>query len=47
VAATTLDALEAGEHEVLADAPARSTRAALSGPLYELYPDLAAPLRSR
>ncbi|ROP78824.1 short-subunit dehydrogenase [Frigoribacterium sp. PhB107] len=36
-----LDALEAGEHEVLADETSRQVRAALSAPLEALYPQLA------
>jgi len=41
VAAATLDAVEANQHEVLVDEPARQVRAALSGPLSQLYPALA------
>lgn len=40
VAAATLDAVDAGQHEVLVDEPAREIRAALSGPLTALYPAL-------
>jgi NAD(P)-dependent dehydrogenase (short-subunit alcohol dehydrogenase family) len=40
VAAATLDGVEAGEHEVLADEFARHVRGALSGPLSALYPAL-------
>ncbi|WP_209559539.1 SDR family oxidoreductase [Frigoribacterium sp. PvP032] len=36
-----LDALEAGEYEVLADETSRQVRAALSAPLEALYPQLA------
>ena len=43
VANATLDAIEAGEHEVLADDISRQVRAALSGPLAGLYPSLVAP----
>jgi NAD(P)-dependent dehydrogenase (short-subunit alcohol dehydrogenase family) len=43
VAAATLDGVEAGEHEVLADEFARHVRGALSGPLSALYPALATP----
>src|SRR5215467_2970323 len=38
VAAQTLDAVEAGEPELLADDVTRQVRAALSGPLRHLYP---------
>jgi short-subunit dehydrogenase len=41
VAKVTLDAVEADEHEVLVDEPARQVRAGLSGPLSVLYPSLA------
>jgi NAD(P)-dependent dehydrogenase (short-subunit alcohol dehydrogenase family) len=41
VSEATLDGVEAGLHEVLADEPARQVRAALSGPLSGLYPVLA------
>jgi NAD(P)-dependent dehydrogenase (short-subunit alcohol dehydrogenase family) len=41
VAAMTLDALEAGQHELLADDNTRAVRQALSGDLRTLYPDLA------
>jgi hypothetical protein len=44
--AATLDAGEACEHEVPVDDVARRLRAALSGPLSELYPGLATPVRS-
>jgi NAD(P)-dependent dehydrogenase (short-subunit alcohol dehydrogenase family) len=40
VAEATLDALEAGEDEVLADAVSRQVRAQLSGPLAAMYPSL-------
>ncbi len=40
VAEATLDALEAGEHEVLADEVSRQVRAQLSGPLNAMYPSL-------
>ncbi|HTW08788.1 MAG TPA: SDR family oxidoreductase [Acidimicrobiales bacterium] len=40
VAEATLDALEAGEHEVLADEVSRQVRAQLSGPLTAMYPAL-------
>jgi NAD(P)-dependent dehydrogenase (short-subunit alcohol dehydrogenase family) len=43
VAAATLDAVEAGEAEVLADETTRWVRAALSGELSALYPSLARP----
>jgi NAD(P)-dependent dehydrogenase (short-subunit alcohol dehydrogenase family) len=43
VADTTLDAIEAGQHEVLADDISRRVRAAISGPLSGLYPSLIAP----
>jgi NAD(P)-dependent dehydrogenase (short-subunit alcohol dehydrogenase family) len=46
VAAAVLAAVEAGEHEVLVDEPARQVRAGLSGPLSGLYPALASPARS-
>src|SRR5215468_3359575 len=42
VAAQTLDAVAAGEPEVLADDVTRQVRAALSGPLQHLYPSIAA-----
>jgi hypothetical protein len=35
------DAVEAGEHEVLADQVSRDVRAGLSAPLSALYPALA------
>jgi NAD(P)-dependent dehydrogenase (short-subunit alcohol dehydrogenase family) len=41
VVAATLDAVEAGEHEVLVDEVSRNVRAGLSGPLSALYPALA------
>jgi NAD(P)-dependent dehydrogenase (short-subunit alcohol dehydrogenase family) len=41
VADATLDAVEAGRPEVLADDTARRVRAALSGPLTGLYPSVA------
>src|SRR5262249_5220807 len=41
VAAQTLDAVAAGEPEVLADDVTRQVRAALSGPLQHLYPSIA------
>lgn len=41
VARMTLDAVEAGEHEVLADESARRVRAALSAPLSSLYPSIS------
>jgi NAD(P)-dependent dehydrogenase (short-subunit alcohol dehydrogenase family) len=41
VAAATLDAVEAGRPEVLADDVSRQVRAALSGPLSSLYPSVA------
>jgi NAD(P)-dependent dehydrogenase (short-subunit alcohol dehydrogenase family) len=47
IVAATLDALEAGEHEVLADETARQVRAALSAPPTALYPVLATPGASR
>jgi NAD(P)-dependent dehydrogenase (short-subunit alcohol dehydrogenase family) len=40
VAEATLDALQAGEHEVLADAVSRQVRAQLSGSLAAMYPSL-------
>ncbi|KQN41248.1 SDR family oxidoreductase [Frigoribacterium sp. Leaf44] len=40
--ADVLDALEAGEHEVLADETSRQVKAGLSAPLEALYPQLAA-----
>ena len=42
VVAAIWNAVEAGEHEVLADAASRNIRAALSGPLENLYPQLRA-----
>ena len=41
VARATLDAVEAGQPEVLADDISRQVRAALSGPLGSLYPSVA------
>jgi NAD(P)-dependent dehydrogenase (short-subunit alcohol dehydrogenase family) len=46
VAAQTLDAVEAGEPEVLADDVTRQVRAALSGPLSHLYPSIASTASS-
>ena len=43
VADATLDAVQAGDHEVLADDLSRKVRAGLSGPLGGLYPSLIAP----
>jgi NAD(P)-dependent dehydrogenase (short-subunit alcohol dehydrogenase family) len=43
VAELTLNAVHAGEHEVLADDLSRHVRAALSGPLGGLYPSLVPP----
>jgi hypothetical protein len=43
VADLTLDAVQAGQHEVLADDLSRQVRAGLSGPLGGLYPSLVAP----
>ncbi|HRD99706.1 MAG TPA: hypothetical protein PLV68_00305 [Ilumatobacteraceae bacterium] len=40
VAAQTLDGVEAGAHEILADGLSRHVRAALSGDLVDLYPVL-------
>ena len=42
VVAAIWDAVEAGEREVLADAVSRDVRAALSGPIEALYPQLGA-----
>lgn len=42
VVAAIWDGVEAGDHEVLADAVSRDIRAALSGPLEGLYPQLVA-----
>ena len=42
VAKATLDAVEAGQMEVLADETTRQVRAELSGPLTGLYPSLTA-----
>ena len=41
VAHQTLDGMEAGAHEVLADDISRHVRSALSGDLLGLYPQLA------
>lgn len=41
VAEATLDAVEAGQHEALADEISRQVRAALSAPLSALYPSLS------
>ena len=43
VADATLDAVQVGDHEVLADDLSRKVRAGLSGPLGGLYPSLIAP----
>jgi NAD(P)-dependent dehydrogenase (short-subunit alcohol dehydrogenase family) len=43
VADATLDAVQVGDHEVLADDLSRQVRAGLSGPLGGLYPSLIAP----
>jgi NAD(P)-dependent dehydrogenase (short-subunit alcohol dehydrogenase family) len=43
VADATLDAVQTGQREVLADDTTRHVRAALSGPLTALYPALAHP----
>lgn len=40
VASATLEAVQTGQPEVLVDEPARYVRAALSGPLEDLYPSL-------
>jgi microcystin degradation protein MlrC len=37
---TVYDAVEAGEYEVLADELTKGVKAALSGPVEALYPDL-------
>jgi hypothetical protein len=42
VAAQTLDAVEAGRHEVLVDSTSRDVRAALGADLTALYPQLRA-----
>lgn len=42
VVAAIYDGLEAGAHEVLADETSRQLRAALSGPLEAVYPELRA-----
>lgn len=47
VADAILDAVEAGEPEVLVDDISRQVRAALSGPLEGLYPSLIAPTAAR
>jgi hypothetical protein len=47
VVAAALDAIEAGEYEVLVDEFARHIRTGLSGPLTALYPALATPVGSR
>lgn len=44
VVAAIWDAVEAGEREVLVDQVSRDVRAALSGPLEALYPQLGAPV---
>jgi NAD(P)-dependent dehydrogenase (short-subunit alcohol dehydrogenase family) len=44
VADATLQAVEAGQLEILADEPTRQVRAALSGPLTALYPSLLASI---
>ena len=44
VADATLQAVEAGQIEILADEPTRQVRAALSGPLTALYPSLLASI---
>jgi NAD(P)-dependent dehydrogenase (short-subunit alcohol dehydrogenase family) len=41
VAGATLDAVETGQPEVLADDVSQQVRAALSGPLSSLYPSVA------
>ena len=41
LAAMILDATEAGEHEVLADATSVQMKAGLSAPIEALYPQLA------
>lgn len=40
---TVLDGTEAGAHEILADETSRQVKAALSGPLEALYPELSTP----
>jgi len=40
VVAAAYDGLEAGLHEVVADAPSAAVKAGLSGPIEELYPEL-------
>jgi NAD(P)-dependent dehydrogenase (short-subunit alcohol dehydrogenase family) len=47
VVAAVLDAVEAGQHEVLVDETARNVRAGLAGPLSGLYPPLAEPVGTR
>jgi NAD(P)-dependent dehydrogenase (short-subunit alcohol dehydrogenase family) len=47
VVAAALDAVEAGEYEVLVDEFARHVRTGLSGPLTDLYPALGTPVGSR
>jgi NAD(P)-dependent dehydrogenase (short-subunit alcohol dehydrogenase family) len=47
VAQATLDAVEAGDHEVLVDDISRLVRAALSEPLSALYPSLSSAATSR
>jgi len=47
VVAAALDAVEAGECEVLVDEFARHVRTAPSGLLTDLYPALATPVGSR
>lgn len=42
IVAAIWDAVDAGEHEVLADQISRDVRAGLSAPLVALYPGLAA-----
>jgi NAD(P)-dependent dehydrogenase (short-subunit alcohol dehydrogenase family) len=46
VAGAALDAVEAGDYEVLVDQFARNVRGALSGSLTDLYPALATPVAS-
>ena len=41
IVAAIWDAVEAGDHEVLADQVSRDVRAALSSPVEVLYPTLA------
>jgi len=47
VVAAALDAVEAGEYEVLVDEFARHVRTGLSGPSTDLYRALATPVGSR